>query len=360
MWGAALVAFVVFLFAIVDICVAINEWQSRIHIGRWQSRDEWQKAVSTRVNKWLRSAPTVRMTFQSRLVLWDMLCGNYRSKTIQKWQDAGLLMGGGGAMCADYCRSHKDLFAHKEVLPEDLLLAYVLKKHGFLDRKTEEAILDRFATYKDVGTISYRPWVSNVRFVDTLGMVIPFFHACGWDDLVKRQMEEYDAALLEGVYPAHAYDMEKGLPLGVFDWARGFGWYILALIETVDIQEHEERIMRLAEALLKHQRGDGGFSCFVFNQRERMESSGTVLIGLLFLVAYEFSKDARFLEAAQRIEKALMAATRRDGALDYCQGDTYGIGYYSKVFSVMPFAQGLLVKFSKQLNLFVCNNNDEA
>ena len=40
--------------------------------------------------------------------------------------------------------------------------------------------------------------------------------------------------------------------------------------------------------------------------------------------------------------------TRRNGVIDYCQGDTYGIGYYSKLFSVMPFAQGLALKLSKE------------
>ena len=81
-----------------------------------------------------------------------------------------------------------------------------------------------------------------------------------------------------------------------------------------------------------------------------MESSATVLIGLLFLSAYEQSKDATFLNAARQTEKALMKATRRNGAVDYCQGDTYGIGYYSQIFSVMPFVQGLTLMLSKQLD----------
>lgn len=359
-WFVAIVALIMFVFVSVDLCVAINEWQSRIHIGKWHSRDEWKKAVLVKVSLWIKDAPTVRVTEQNRLVLWDMLCGNYRSKTIQRWQDAGLLIGGGEAVCAIYCKKHKGLFTQKEFMPEDILLAYALKKNGFLDKRIEEKILERYKEYKDVGTLCYRSWVGNIRFVDTLGMIIPFFHACGWDDLVKRQIEEYDEALLAGVYPAHAYDMDKGLPLGVFDWARGFGWYILALIETVDIQGHDKRIMRLSEALLKHQRNDGGYSCFVFNKRERMESSGTVLIGILFLTAYKLSKEARFLDAAKKIERALMGSTRRDGALDYCQGDTNGIGYYSRIFSVMPFAQGLMVKLSKQLDTYMCEGDGKA
>jgi unsaturated rhamnogalacturonyl hydrolase len=195
--------------------------------------------------------------------------------------------------------------------------------------------------------------VKHIRFVDTLGMVLPFLHACGWDDLAKRQLEEYDQALLQGVFPAHAYDTERQLPLGVFDWSRGVGWYILGLIETMDMEENAARIVKLANALLPFQREDGGFSCFIFNQKERMESSGTALIGLLFVSAYQITHDKRFLESAFRVEKSLMKATRRNGALDNCQGDTYGIGYYSQIFSVMPFAQGLALKLSKQLDEYV-------
>ena len=181
-------------------------------------------------------------------------------------------------------------------------------------------------------------------------MVLPFLHACGWDDLAKRQLEEYDQALLQELFPAHAYDIEKNLPLGVFDWSRGIGWYILGLIETADMKGNAARIVKLANALLSLQREDGGFSSFIFNQKERLESSGTVLIGLLFVSAYQITYDTRFLESAFRVEKALMQATRRNGAIDNCQGDTYGIGYYSQIFSVMPFAQGLALKLSKALN----------
>ena len=51
-----------------------------------------------------------------------------------------------------------------------------------------------------------------------------------------------------------------------------------------------------------------------------------------------------------------MKATRRNGAVDNCQGDTYGIGYYSQIFSVMPFVQGLVLMLSKQLDSFVDEN----
>ncbi|MCR5043477.1 MAG: hypothetical protein K6A93_04975 [Bacteroidaceae bacterium] len=343
-------------FVLVDIFVYLQEWQSRIHIGRWKDRIEWQQALERTSRRWLKHTPVVRKTSNTRLLLWDMVRGAFCSSTIQKWQDAGLLLGLNEVDARKYTQHHQILFDFKKLEPEDLLLAYVLLKHHCLTDEQQHIILSFYDDLKDVGTIAYRPWLKKVRFVDTIGMVLPFFHACGWDELAIRQLKEYDDALLHGIYPAHAYDLEKKLPLGVHDWSRGIGWYTLGLVEAATLPGNKERIIHLSEAMLQHQNVDGGFSCFVFNQQERMESSGTVLIGLLFVAAYQISQDKRFLTAAFRIEKALMKATRRDGALDYCQGDTYGIGYYSHLFSVMPFAEGLALLFSKKLNEFVDEN----
>ncbi|MBD9270031.1 MAG: hypothetical protein EGQ81_02910, partial [Akkermansia sp.] len=41
---------------------------------------------------------------------------------------------------------------------------------------------------------------------------------------------------------------------------------------------------------------------------------------------------------------------RRNGALDMCQGDTKGIGMYSDVWGLMPFAQGMALRLSVELN----------
>lgn len=349
-----LVIFLMFFF--VDAIFFFDEWQVRIHIGRWQDRKQWQMAIDKKTKAWLKHTPTVRTTSQNRLLLLDILRGKFRNTTIQTWQIAGLLMGLDKPCAEKYVKTHPDLFLHKDVLPEDFLLAYALKRYGLLSVEQEQKILASCQDVKDVGTIYYRPWVKHIRFVDTLGMVLPLLYACGWNDLAQRQLKEYDQALLHDVFPAHAYEVEKDLPLGVYDWSRGIGWYILGLIETADMNGNDVRILRLAEALLPHQRQDGGFSCFVFNARERMESSGTVLVGLLFACAYRIVKDEKFLDAALRVEKALMKSTRRNGALDNCQGDTYGIGYYSQIFSIMPFAQGLALKLSKELDQYTDEN----
>lgn len=344
------------IFLSVDAVILFDEWQTRIHIGRWKNRKQWQTAIEKKAEEWLRHTPTVRMTSQNRLMLLDIFHGKFRNATIQTWQTAGLLLGLDRASAEKYVRCHSNLFLQNQILPEDFLLAYALKKHRLLTKEQETIILSSCQDVKDEGTIYYRPWVKHIRFVDTIGMVLPILHACGCDDLARRQIEEYDQAMLNNVFPAHAYDIEKKLPLGVYDWSRGIGWYILGLIETADMEGNEARISHLADALLPLQRDDGGFSCFMFNQHERIDASGTVLAGLLFLCAYHITPQKKYLNAACRVEQVLMKSTRRNGALDYCQGDTYGIGYYSRVFSVMPFAQGLTLRLTRELDRYIHEN----
>lgn len=350
------IAIITFLFIFVDIFIHFAEWQSRIHIGKWENRKSWQEAIEKKAESWLWRTPIVRATNQNRLMLLDILRGKFSNTTVQTWQIAGLLLGVHKRSAEDYVKSKSIVFTQKDLLPEDFLLAYALKKQGLLKKDQENNILGSIKEIKNAGTIYYRPWVKNIRFVDTLGMVLPFLNACGWDDLAKRQIEEFDQALLYGIFPAHAYDVEKKLSLGVHDWSRGIGWYILGLTEAQDLKGNNDRIVRLATALLPLQLDGGGFSSFVFNKRERMESSGTALIGLLFICAYQLSNDKKFLYAAIQAEQALMKATRRNGAIDYCQGDTPGIGYYSNNFSIMPFTQGMALMLSKKLDKLLDEN----
>lgn len=346
----SILLFIVTIFLGVDLYINLNEWQSRIHIGRWSDRQEWEQAVEKKAWQWLKKSPTVRTNNNTRLLLWDMLTGKYRNKTVQSWQDAGLLLGLGKEACEQYVAAHPDLFK-QEFETDQALLAFALAKHGCLSEDQKQVVVDFFKQYTDIGeTIPYRKHVKNLRFVDTIGMVVPFLHHIGMDEVAARQVADYDRALLRGVFPAHAYNVETDLPLGVHDWARGIGWYILGLIFSTDVADHNARIVRLANALLPLQKTDGSYACFVFNRADRMESSGTALIGLLMLKAFALTSNVEYFDCAKRVETSLMRATRRDGALDYCQADTQGTGFYSHVFSTMPFAQGISLLLFKEID----------
>ncbi|MBQ4162989.1 MAG: glycoside hydrolase family 88 protein [Parabacteroides sp.] len=352
----AIIGFVSLLFLSIDVFILFNEWQQRIHIGRWSNRKEWQQAVERKAKDWLRHTPTVKITDQSRLILWDILRGNYRSKQIQSWQDAGLLLGLEKEDARNYVKAHPQLFKETSLEVDQTLLAYALIKHQVLTTEQGEYIKNLFHPYlNNEETVPYRKQLPKVRFVDTIGMIVPFLHACGYTSLATKQMEEFDKVLLEDIFPPHAFHQDTYTPMGVYDWSRGLGWYILGLIEADTLKGNKERILKLASSLLSFQQKDGGFSCMLFNEQERFESSGTALIGLLFIKAYQLSNEQIYLEVARATERALMKATRRNGVVDYAQGDTKGIGFYSRNFTAMPFAQGVTLYFSKQLDVYEKN-----
>lgn len=350
--------FAAFVFVGVDLWFSFYQWQARIHIGRWSNRLEWQRTIESKARKWLDKSPTVKISDNTRWILYDMLRGRYRSKTIQSWQDAGLLMGFGKKESARYASRKIDpVSGDWNLKPRNVdsaLLAYVLKKNGSLPLKAEKAVLDLLFELKgDAMTVPYRDDLPDVRFVDTIGMITPFMSICGRADLAMDQIKEYDKAKLTGTsIPSHAYDTVRNLPMGIYDWGRGTGWYILGLVESNSDGRFDDRIVALAYELLKYQKSDGGFGAMYFNTKSPVESSGTVLIGLLMLRSYQINRDPRFIDAAFKAERRLMSSTRRTGELDYCQGDTKGIGYYSHIFSIMPFAQGMAIKLSKELNTY--------
>lgn len=341
---------IVFIFIGFDVFLQIFEWQSRIHIGRWIDRKQWQQAVEKKAMQWVKSMPTVKATANERLLLWDMIRGTYGKKEVQSWQMAGLLLGTGRKATEEVARKCNAMISDNPDT-DYLLLAYALQKEGCLLKETKTKIDNFVAEYvNQKKTIPYRLDVKHLRFVDTVGMVVPYLALNGMYEAAKRQIAEYDDALLNNIFPAHAFNQEKHLPLGVHDWSRGIGWYVLGVTEVPDLEINRDRIIRLADALLPLQQEGGGFAFFVFNPKYRMESSGTALIGLLMIAAFSLTHDDCYLNSAKKIERALMSATRRDGTLDYCQSDTYGVGFYSSYFSRMPFAQGVALYFSKKLD----------
>lgn len=349
----SIVGVIVLTGVCVDLYYAINEWQQRIHIGRWDNRKQWQAAMEKKARQWLRKSPIVSKTDQNRWILWDMIRGNYASRIIQSWQDGGLLLGLSKEDAQLYVKHHPQLFSrHIEV--DQAFLAFALKQQSALEEDKEMLMKKYLVSYTDENhTIPYREACTQIRFVDTVGLVCPFLYSIGEYTLANKQIAEYDKALYKKVFPAHAFNLSTQLPMGVFDWSRGIGWYILGLVLTPEsIYNQHERILRLAANLLPLQSQQGGFSCMVFNPEGRYESSGSAIIGLLFVEAYKLSGDDRFIKAAFKIESSLMKATRRNGALDYAQGDTKGIGFYSNKFSIMPFAQGISLLLSKKLDKY--------
>lgn len=171
-----LIGTIALIFFSVDWTIELYKWQSRIHIGRWTDRKAWQQAVEKKARQWLYKSPTVQITDQDQLILWDMLKGNYRSTTIQSWQDAGLLLSLPEQDAQEYVKRHPSLFIKENWQIDQSLLAYVLKKKDALYMETEKEIKEHFISYQQTEqTIPYRKTLPHIRFVDTIGLVCPFY-----------------------------------------------------------------------------------------------------------------------------------------------------------------------------------------
>lgn len=370
------IALISILFFGIDWFISFNIWQKRIYIGRWENDIEWIAALNRIAIKWMRRTPVVRQSENDRLVLWDILRGNYKRESIQSWQIAGLLMGVEKERGFRYFLSSQldadSLKWKKEPLEVDeAIKGYVLLQYMSVNPQKYKPAMDQL--YRCIlqkrhltGTIPYRSFLPTIRFVDTIGLVVPFLISYGVHyqqpesiQIAIAQIREYDAAKLVGTeFPAHAYNIEKQYPMGVYDWGRGIGWYILGLTESLKViqgrdksfeVELKQRICRLANGLLPCQTAEGGLSHMLFTNGNEIESSATVLGGILFLESYKISGEKTFLIAAIEAANALKGVTQRNGAIDNCQGDTHGIGYYSHARGYMPFVQGLTLRFAREL-----------
>mgnify|MGYP004562037857 CR=1 FL=1 len=350
----------------------------RFHIGRWDNKKQWEMAVQKRALKWLNHTPVVRKTDNYQYILCDILKGNYKSNTIQSWQKAGLILG---------------LANMKEEESEKVIKRWekeAIDSNGFWKAGVDK--VDFSMLGYAVLTIEENPqkikpameWVlrvleknlckdnmisysqgkaSSIRFVDTLGMVCPFLARYGriygekkYTDLAIEQIREFRKnGLLQGSQlPCHAYCVDSGKPLGIYGWGRGTVWYMLALIDTYkELSEEDQKremkkwIFDAANEYKEYQKEDGGFYT-ILQGSGQYDSSVTVGMAYYYHCCAEIFENEEYYKVEEKCIKKLMTVTMKDGAIDQCQGDTHGIGTFSQVFDVMPFAQGMCLRIMEK------------
>lgn len=211
------------------------------------------------------------------------------------------------------------------------------------------------------GTIEYRKFMKGYRYVDTIGFICPFLVTYGIRynkseciDLAVKQIKEYETyGMLNLTHiPCHAYRLEDKVPLGLYGWGRGLGWFAIGLIDVWnELPENnsykpvlEESVRKFAKATMKFQQ-QGNWNWTVTRNECGPDSSATSTLGWFMLNAAkieDISKEC--LESADKAIGYLMGVTRRNGAVDFSQGDTKDIGVYSTLFDILPFTQGFCIR----------------
>lgn len=366
---------------VIDVVPIILTWISRIHIGRYTEIENWSKSITNRGIKWLNKTPKVKITDNNRLIVIDILKGNYISNDIQHWQEASLLLGLG-----EYLKKNKDESMKKEIKkylsskfdksgqwinkPEHVdgaILAYAIMKLDFIDLGNYKPALDyTWNMIRDhIGedkTVRYRKFMTDYRYVDTIGFICPFLVCYGKRynnkeciDLALRQIKEYDkyGILNEQNIPCHAYRIKNKAPLGLYGWGRGLGWYAIGLIDTWNElelgseykEELKEYIVKLTKSYIGFQNDNGSWSWTVTRPETRADSSTTATLSWFLLNASkidEVSKECKI--AYEKSIKYLMSVTKKNGVVDFSQGDTKDIGVYSLLFEILPFTQGFCIR----------------
>lgn len=370
-----------FLIISIDLAANLNIWQSRIHIGRWYNKEDWAKKIQQKSLLCLKKTPVVKLTDNNRLIFLDILHGNYKRDAIQHWQEAALLLGLYQTFektrdiniknrinnYIDSKINDQGKWKNTPKVIDSAILGYAILKIDWIEHEKNKPAYDTLwnlisGHIGEDDTVKYRNSMDNYRYVDTIGLICPFLIAYGIKfnnrkaiDLGIRQITEFSTyGMLQNEFiPCHTYRIDNKLPVGLFGWGRGLGWYAIGLIDTWNELPKEnsykielaQLIISFAKMVINFQNIDGSWNWLVTNKEARADSSATASLAWFLTNAAqieEISKDC--LSAKEKALQYLMKVTRRNGAIDFSQGDTKGIGVHSQNFDIMPFTQGFCLR----------------
>jgi unsaturated rhamnogalacturonyl hydrolase len=389
--GMVIITFIIIL--LFDLTPLIKDWFCRIHIGRYSDRDAWKEDITIKGMSWLNKTPKIKVTDNTRLVVIDMFKGNYTKAAIQHWQEASLLLGLSEALKYNDEESakreinrflirkfdEKGQWRKKPQLVDAAILAYAVMKIEFINSNKYKVAYDYIwqliqQNIGSDGTVEYRKHMKSYRYVDTIGFICPFLVSYGVKykkeeciDLAVMQIKEFEkyGMLNEQFIPFHAYKVENKIPLGLYGWGRGLGWYAIGLIDSYKElpRNHkyknllQDSTIKFAKASMEFQQENGSWNWAVSRNESRADSSTTATLGWFIINAsvIDIISD-ECIKSAKNAISYLMNVTRRDGSIDFSQGDTKDIGVYSTLFNILPFTQGFSIRLihlnSKVGNLY--------
>ena len=340
-------------------------------IGSFSSGDEWFGAAKSAAEKWLEKGfPAVPRVVNERLRIIDVLKGEYKVKAIQHWQKASVLLAMNEISpekSAEYIKSKIAEMPDEISRVDTAMLAFAALENGKADSADIKKFADKTAEmlmkkYEQLGRIPYGG-NENICFVDTVGLVCPFLVKYGImngnDSAVLAAVDVINSFYEKGIHkelglPIHCFDNSNNAPLGIYGWGRGCGWWAVGLADTyrvllqADGFESEkksvlEKIIEFADAITRFQCKNGAFDrnvlCF-----SGEDSSATAMLAYFLAYAAEITGNDKYKNSAEKAVNYIYSVTRRSGIVDWSQGDTIGVGFYSDASIVVPAAQGFALR----------------
>lgn len=349
----------------------------RRKIGDFKSQESWKSIVDLCTLACYRKMPAVTSGGDHRLILIHKILNAKHKKSVQMWQTGGILLGIAAllkykkndvlyadiekSICEKYMKDQKWLRQKGKI--DNVLIAYALLKMPFY-RDLYKPVMDKVVdsilyNLQEDGTIAYRKENTDIRLVDTIGIICPFLTLYGvlynrkdMMELALKQISEHVkyAVFQDCFLPAHAYGVRLKIPYA-YGWGRGIGWLALGLIDTYcelpkdhpGKVELKEWIYRLSDAIKSFQLRNGGWSCSWVTMESHFDSSVTSMLAYFLKksIIQGLIPEGIYGPLTLKGEEMLKKATRSDGTIDFSQGDTKDIGCYSHLFAPMPFTQGM-------------------
>lgn len=378
MFAAVLSVILLMIIAVLlyDFLSDFLNWFGRIKIGRITDDSEWINSVREVVADWLtKGAPEVPKNENRRLKLIEKIKNRKKVSPICCWQDAALLKAATekiddaaaecvGALMERYIDGLTREWKIKPEKMDSAILAYEMLANSYTDSKKIEPAMKTVAEmlreqYEKYGYIPYNKDIPKICFVDTVGMVCPFliryaseYKKTEFVNIALKQMVQYRKDGFDDLtgLPYHCFNTETKARLGIIGWGRGCGWWAVGVADSLkellkfDGMEKEKTlllkmIVSFLDGIEKYIGENGEVGRMLLNS-SLPDSSAAAMLAYCFAFIASLTKKEKYAETAKKILSNLKSATRRNGVIDYSQGDTMGIGYYSPGFLVVPAAQG--------------------
>ena len=353
-------------------CSAKKRIIVRFFQGRIRDADIWEQKVAGCCLKWIKKTPTVYAS-DNRITLIDLFLNRNKRKSIQVWQKGSLYLA-----LKEYAGNNREIIKELNIMQDNLFKQYFrnsifdadfgLLAFALLNSKADMSFMKKYIVDNQTndGIIKYKANIKNTAYVDTLGFLCPFLTKYGIINndesfimLAKKQYEWYikHGGETNSKLPFHAVNCDNMIPLGICDWARGLAWFLIGIMDSylclkryggTDDTFYKDLIEEYAEILIKHQRKSGGFTWTLLSGH-MTDSSATAVFGWYFACCASVLNDYGYLYYAKKCRTFLMSVTNSNGAVDYCQGDTIGIGAYSRNFGIMPFAEAFALRMQEEI-----------
>ena len=366
-----------------DYLDVLLNWFGRIKIGSISDKNKWKTETKKIIVKWLESGtPKLPVNENQKFKLISIIRKGKIIESTAYWQDAAVLKAANAS--EDYEEGifflldrYIDTDSGKWIVPpqriDSAMLAYEMLCSKVIDNSAIRPAMDYLAEYlyklaEENGTVPYNMAVKDVRFVDTVGMICPFlikyavvYNKPEYVDIALAQIKQYRKHGFDKDtrIPFHCFDVRSGAPLGICGWGRGCAWWAIGITDSLktlmEVKTYNiEKVMLLKycieflSSVKAYQRSDGAFERMLFTQSLEDSSAGAML-AYCFAVLYDITENDEYKSACVRVLEHLKTCTRRNGVIDYAQGDTMGIGFYSDSLRVVPATQGFAVAAIREI-----------